>query len=75
MTKRKQIAARNGDLPQRQVLIYAGLGDKDRAFEALERLAELNAHRAGSYLTYPELASLRGDPRVQQLRDKLGFPK
>jgi len=71
----EEIAARNGDLPQRQALIYAGLGDKDRAFEALERLAELNAHRAGSYLTYPELAPLRGDPRVQQLRDKLGFPK
>ena len=35
----KAIAARNADLPQRQALVYAGLGDKDRAFDALERLA------------------------------------
>ena len=71
----ERIAARNSDFAQRQALIYAGLGDNDRAFKALERLAEQNARRAGSYLTYPELAPLRGDPRVQQLRDKLGFPR
>ena len=60
--------------PQRQALIYAGLGDKDRAFEAVERLAVLNPRRAGSYLTNPELALLRGDPRVAALRKKLGLP-
>jgi len=67
------LAARNAHLPNRQALIYAGLGDKDRAFEALERLALQNPRRAGAYLNYPELTALRGDPRVQTLRSKLGF--
>jgi tetratricopeptide (TPR) repeat protein len=67
------LAAANADLPNRQALIYAALGDKDRAFEALERLALLNPRRAGAYLYYPELAALRGDPRIQTLRRKLGF--
>ena len=67
------IAARNSELPQRQAMIYAGLGDKERAFDALNRLAALNPRRAGAYLNYPELAVLRGDPRVQALRRKMGF--
>jgi eukaryotic-like serine/threonine-protein kinase len=71
----EELAARNSHLPNRQALIYAGLGDKDRAFEALERLAVLNPRRAGAYLYYPELTVLRGDPRVQTLRRKLGFPQ
>jgi len=67
------LAARNAHFPNRQAVIYAGLGDKDRAFEALERLAVQNPRRAGAYLSYPELSALRGDPRVQTLRRKLGF--
>jgi tetratricopeptide (TPR) repeat protein len=70
----EDLLQRNAKLPQRQALIYAGLGDKDGAFEALERLAILNAGRAGAYLTFPEMALLRGDPRVAALRKKLGLP-
>jgi tetratricopeptide (TPR) repeat protein len=69
----EMLAARNAHLPNRQALIYAALGDNDRAFEALERLALQNPRRAGAYLNYPELAVLRGDPRVQTLRSRLGF--
>jgi serine/threonine-protein kinase len=69
----EMLAARNAHLPNRQALIYAGLGDKDRAFEALERLAVQNPRRAGAYLSYPELRSLRNDPRIHTLRRKLGF--
>ncbi len=68
------LAASSAQYPQQQVLIYSGLGDKDRAFEALERLAAVNARRAGAYLTRPELASLRGDPRLTALRKTLGLP-
>jgi tetratricopeptide (TPR) repeat protein len=68
------IAERNSNLPNRQALIYAALGDKDRAFEALDRLAALNPVKAGAHLNYPELATLRGDPRVRTLRRKMGFP-
>jgi TolB-like protein/DNA-binding winged helix-turn-helix (wHTH) protein len=68
------LAARNHDYPQRQAMIYAGLGDKDHAFDALERLAALNPRRTGAYLTRPELARLQGDPRMAALRARLGLP-
>jgi TolB-like protein/DNA-binding winged helix-turn-helix (wHTH) protein len=68
------LAARNQDYPQRQAMIYAGLGDKDHAFDALERLAALNPRRTGAYLTRPELARLLGDPRMAALRARLGLP-
>jgi hypothetical protein len=50
------------------------LGDKDRALEALERLAAVNAGRAAAYLNQPEIG-LRGDPRVQAFRRKLRIPQ
>jgi TolB-like protein len=67
------IAAKFGHIPQRQAEIYGLLGDKDRALEALERLAALNAVRAARYLNHPEIG-LRGDPRAEAFRRKLGFP-
>jgi tetratricopeptide (TPR) repeat protein len=61
--------------PNQQALIFAGLGDKDRAMEALERMAVLGPQRLGIYLNYPELAFLRGDPRVKALRQRVGLPQ
>jgi tetratricopeptide (TPR) repeat protein len=58
-----------------QVLIYAGLGDKDRTFEALDRLADLGPVRVGRALTFPELRLLRGDPRLRALQKKVGLPE
>jgi hypothetical protein len=55
-------------------VIYGLLGDKDRALEALARLAAINPMRAGIELTRPEVG-LRGDPRVAAFRRKLGFPQ
>jgi len=55
-------------------LIFAGLGDKDRTLAALEGMAVLGAQRVGLYLNRPELGLLRGDPRVQALRQKVGLP-
>jgi len=61
--------------PFNQAVIFAGLGDKDRAFEALDRGATAGPFRMGRILTWPELASLRGDPRVKALRKKVGLPE
>lgn len=61
--------------PNEQALIFAGLGDKDRTLDALDRMAVLGAQRIGIYLNDPELALIRGDPRVQVLRQKVGLPK
>ncbi len=69
----EDIAARFSHLPQRQAEIYGLLGDKDRALEALERLAVMNPIRAGWELARPAVG-LRGDPRAEAFRRKLGFP-
>ena len=67
------IAARFAPLPNRQAQIFGLLGDKDRAFAALERLAALNPARAAAHLNHPEVG-LRGDPRAEPFRRKLRFP-
>jgi TolB-like protein len=61
--------------PFNQALIFAGLGDKDRTFEALDLAAAGGPTRIGRALTFPELALLRGDPRVKALRKKVGLPE
>jgi adenylate cyclase len=63
-----------GRLLQR-VLAYAGLGDKDRTLEALNAMIPLGPVRIGRTLTFPELAFLRGDPRLRTLRKNIGLPE
>jgi hypothetical protein len=38
-------------------------------------MAPLGPFRIGRALTFPELALLRGDPRVKALRKKVGLPE
>jgi tetratricopeptide (TPR) repeat protein len=57
----------------RQALNYAALGDKDRTFEALSRAAVAAPVRTAAVLTYPEMALLRGDPRLDQLRQRFNL--
>jgi len=56
-------------------LAFAGLRDKDRTIERLERLAGAGPVRLGRNLTYPEFAFVRDDPRVKALRKKAGLPE
>jgi len=58
-----------------QALIFAGLGDKDRTLEALDRMGALGPARVGHYLNFPQLEFLRGDPHVKALRKKVGLPE
>jgi serine/threonine-protein kinase len=69
------LAAKHPEAPSRTMLIYAGLGDRDRAYEALSRTADINWWRAATWLHRPEMALLRGDPRLPALRKKLGLPE
>jgi hypothetical protein len=62
-------------LPIEQAAIFVALGDKDQAFEALDRAIPLGPVRIGRDLTWPEFAPLRGDPRLKTLRQKLGLPE
>ena len=65
------LAASHPDLPGRQMQVYAGLGDKDRAFEALNRLADINWWLAAYLMQRPEMQFARTDPRMAALRQKL----
>jgi TolB-like protein len=63
------------DLPSPiQAEIFAGLGDKDRTFQALDRSVSLGGVRMGIDLVFPEFAFLRGDPRLKALRKNVGLP-
>jgi hypothetical protein len=61
--------------PFNKALIYAGLGDKDRTFAALDVAVASGPFRIGRALTYPEFALLKGDLRVSALRRKVGLPE
>jgi TolB-like protein/DNA-binding winged helix-turn-helix (wHTH) protein/cytochrome c-type biogenesis protein CcmH/NrfG len=71
----EQIAAKHPDWPWLQALVYAGLGDKDKALDGLRKMAANKDPRAGIYLLYPEFAFLRGDPRLNDIRQGLGLPE
>jgi len=62
------------DHPYRLAIIYAALGDRDRALQALDRAAGIVPHRVALLVRYPEMAPLRGDPRFAAVRRKLGLP-
>ena len=70
----EQLAAK-ASLPFTQALTFAGLGDKERTLQALERMAVLGPARLGRNLSYPEFAFVRGDPRIPVLRKKVGLPE
>jgi TolB-like protein len=69
------LAAEHPESPRGQMLIYGGLGDKERAFEALEKTADLNWWRAAEWMYRPELALLRGDPRLDAIKKRIGLPR
>jgi len=60
--------------PLRLAVIYAALGDKDRALQALDRAADIVPHRVALVVRDPEMAPLRDDPRFAAVRRKLGLP-
>ena len=73
-TEAEALLAQPPHHPARLVIIAAGLRDKDRTFEALERMAAEKDPRVGWYITYPELAFIRDDPRMAAFRRMLRIP-
>jgi len=62
--------------PLAKAAIFAALGDKERTFEALDRMVPLGPVRIGrDVLISPRFALLRGDPRLTALRRKVGLPE
>ncbi len=69
----EKLAAAAG--PFEQALIFAGLGDKERTLEALDRMTVLGPVRVGRDLYFPEFDLVRSDPRVKAIRQKVGLPE
>jgi len=61
--------------PARSFWIYGGLGDKERAFEALDRAVTIQPWRVATWMIRPEMKILRGDPRFEAIRGRLGLPQ
>jgi eukaryotic-like serine/threonine-protein kinase len=70
-----RLAAENAGHPHRETLIYTALGEFDRAFEALDRTAIDEPQVVAVWLTFPELAALRLDPRLAGFRRRFGMPE
>jgi len=61
--------------PMDFVLVYAGLGDKEKAFLRLERAYEERSDALGRIKVDPVFDSLRSDPRLQDLVRRMGLPQ
>jgi serine/threonine protein kinase/tetratricopeptide (TPR) repeat protein len=55
----------------RRMLIYGGLGDRDRAFEELRAAAVLDPWLAVTWMRRAEMEVLRSDPRYDEIRSQL----
>lgn len=69
----ERMAARH-DHPLRLAVIYAALGDRDRALASLDEAASVLPQRTAVLLRGPEMAPLRDDPRFAAVRAKLKLP-
>jgi TolB-like protein/Tfp pilus assembly protein PilF len=56
-----------------RVYVYAGLGDKDKAFEWLEKAYQERSDSLAWFRKAPESKSLQADPRFAVLMRKIGF--
>jgi hypothetical protein len=55
------------------VYIYIGLGDKDKAFEWLEKAYQERSDSLAWFRFDPESKTLQSDPRFAALMRKIGF--
>jgi serine/threonine protein kinase/tetratricopeptide (TPR) repeat protein len=72
----KELSARGWVAPYNTAVIYAGLGEKDQAFNALEQAYKQRSYYLPTYFATDErLDTLRSDPRFDDLRKRIGLPK
>jgi serine/threonine-protein kinase len=60
--------------PYNMALIHTGLGDKDQAFQWLDKAYDERSVRLINIAVHPRFASLRSDPRFAELVKKIGLP-
>ena len=71
----EKIVESDWQYPYHQAVSLAGLGDRNRAIEALEKMAPTGPVRVGVALAVPELDAVRDDPRLKTLRRDVGLPQ
>jgi len=71
----QEMSANRYIAPYNVALIYAGLADRDKAFEWLDRAYDARSYLLVEYLnTDSRLDDLRADPRFSALRYRVGLP-
>ncbi len=72
----KELSAHGWVAPYNVAVIYAGMGEKDRAFALLEQAYKDRSYYMATYLATDErLDNLRSDPRFADLRKRVGLPE
>jgi eukaryotic-like serine/threonine-protein kinase len=72
----KEVSAHSWVAPYNIAVIYAGLGDKDRAFALLEQAYKDRSYYLPTYLaTDARMDSLRSDPLFGELHRRVGLPE
>lgn len=73
LDEQKRLAKQRYVSPDNFAIIYAGLGDKDRAFEWLEKSYEDRTRLILQLISRPMFDSLRSDPRYADLLRRMGL--
>ncbi len=74
LERMKQAAAKSYLSPSLFALVYAGLGDRDRCFEWLEKAYVSHDEELDWIKVDPTFKNIRGDPRYSDLVRRLGLP-
>ena len=74
VNKLKGQAAREYVNPYLIALVYAGLGEKDQAFDWLQKAYDARSSGLTWLRVEPKFDSLRSDPRFADLLQRIGFP-
>jgi TolB-like protein/Tfp pilus assembly protein PilF len=65
--------AKQGATVQNIAMVYAGLGDQERAFAWLEKNFQARSGELSRIVWYPQFESLRSDPRYADLLQRMGL--
>ena len=71
----KELSAHSYVAPYNVAVIYAGLGERDKAFAWLNRAYEDRSYLLVYLTADARLDSLRADPRFDELRRRVGLPE
>jgi serine/threonine protein kinase/tetratricopeptide (TPR) repeat protein len=69
-----QMSAQRYVSPYSIALVYVGLGDRDQAFQWLDKAYDEHSVRLINIAVHPRLTGLRSDPRFTALVKRIGLP-